>query len=665
MAKLVARDMLDWTEDEVWELDPRDQYDLSFDDGTINNAEVTDIQISWYFWQVSKFYSAVPVTKSLFLNRRPFTDKLARKMMNIAVQSARAFPNIDREDVWQVVYRNVYNRCFCALTDRLLPYISATNGDDVVELLLAVKEKEDEERAKDPSLDVTVAQSYKIVREIFSGQDYAKNPIVRAVSYSAVKLNQMLPSFGPKGSTTDIDSELYRIQIKRGFARGFTSIADFAKESRSAAKALLYNKDPVAIAEYFNRKLQFVSAYIKDLTVGDCGSQDYHTFTIPSGEAGKALLRNMAFMTKVGANGKLSFIDPDDDSQLGKTINFRSTMTCLHLKDGAVCETCYGDMSYSIPNYDNPGHVSCTALVAPLSQLIISTKHLDFIIHNLLIRVSRKEESYLSVKPNVDDKLFLNKSRDKEPLVMRVFKTEAPRLIEVRYLDDPSMMNQSRIAQLTYMELHHVDPDGEYTSEANFNMVKQSTKACFSREMLLYMKRYGWSEDDAFYTIDLSKWNVKDPMFTYPHKHENMSEYGKRVERFIRSTREAGERNETKKGHVNMLTKYKDVDSALLDAYYLISDKIPDVYVGHIAAILAATRVKDAEAKDFSFPSSMHEGSFQTHDDIIRYSSLGVAMLYEGHRALFSNIDSYVIKDRKPSILDDLVHLEEGKYPAS
>jgi hypothetical protein len=48
---------------------------------------------------------------------------------------------------------------------------------------------------------------------------------------------------------------IFRKPIKRGFAMGFRDIIAFAKESRSAAKALLFNKDPVAIAEYFNRKL--------------------------------------------------------------------------------------------------------------------------------------------------------------------------------------------------------------------------------------------------------------------------------------------------------------------------------------------------------------------------------------------------------------------------
>lgn len=663
MYELNARKMLDWSEDEVWDLDPSKSCNLTFDDKTIKNTDVVDVQISWYFWQVSSFYSEVPVTSNLFLHGRPFTDGLARDLMNEAIQSTREFDHIEREDVWRIVYSNVYNRCFCAMATRLLPHISGTNGDDTVELLDDPQILEANEQVND-SL-ATVDHVYDIIEDVFKGPKYQHNPIVRAVGYGTVKLKQMFPSFGPRGRVTDIDSEIYRRPVKRGFAMGFTSIADFAKESRSAAKALLFNKDPVATAEYFNRKLQFVAAYIKELVEGDCGTKDYHTLEVPEGDSGRELLYSLDRLTRVYPDGRKEQhpIDPKDESQLGKTIHFRTTITCRHLAKQGVCEKCYGDLSYSIPKGDNPGHVSCTSVNEKITQLIISTKHLDFIIHNLLVRLNRDEQAYLDTNDLHPDMIYMNTTRKGEKMVMRVLKSEAPRLISVRYVDDTFMMNPSRTTQLTHMEFHHVDEYGQYSNDVEFDMVKRSTKASMSRELLAYIKKVGWSEDDSYYTIDMSKWDVKKPMFIYPHKHENMSEYGKRAERFIRSSREAGEKKETKKGYINMLTKYKDVDSALYDAFYLISDKIDGVYLGHIATILAATRAQQADDLNYNLPHGKDMGSFQTHDDIIKYRSLGVAMLFERHRNYFADVDSFIIKDRMPSILDDMIHLEEDKYP--
>lgn len=661
--KLNAREMLDWTEDELWQLKPDAKCDLTFDDGTLHDVAGADIHISWYFWQVSKFYSEVPLNKNMCTHGKIFKDSLARDMMNNAIQATRKFPHIEREDVWRIVYSNVYNRGFCAATTRLLAHISGTDGDDIIELL----DDPEIRAANDAVTDATasVDNVYDVIERVFHSEKYPKNPIIRSTKFGGVKMKQMFPSLGPRGLITDIDSEIYRRHVKRGFSMGFTSIADFAKESRSAAKALLFNKDPVANAEYFNRKLQFVAAYIRELAAGDCGTTDYHTLDVPEGEAGMELLYGLDGLTKVCEDGTQHPIDAKDKSQLGTKIHFRTAITCKRLAFQKVCMKCYGELSYSVADGDNPGHVSCTSVNEKITQLIISTKHLDFIIHNLLVRLNREESAWLATKETQTDMIYMNASRKGEPMTMRVAKVEAPRLTSVRYVDDTSMMNPSRTSQLTYMNFSMRDENGLMDGGIDFDMVKRSTKASMSREFLSHIKKVGWTEDDLYYNIDMSKWDPRKPLFIYPHKHENMSEFGKRVERFIRSSRTAGEGNTAVKGYVNMLTRYNDVDKALYDAFYLISDKIDGVYIGHLATILAASRVRDVENLNYAFPQSKDSGTFQTHDDIIKYRSLGVAMLFEGHANLFADIDSFIIKDRMPSILDDLIHLEEDKYPRS
>lgn len=661
MYKLRARDMLDWSEDEVWKLEPLQDCSIEFDDVTIEDADVVDVQISWYFWQVIKYYREIPLDSYLYLAGRNFNDGLARDLMNHVVQASRKFDHIDREDVWSIVMRDVYNRCFCAISTRLLPYISGTSSDDNDELLNDPRIKKANENLTDALSSKD--EAYAAVEEVFMSDDYPDNPVARSVEYGTVKLKQMLPSFGPIGSRTDIDSEIYRKWVKPGFARGMTSIADFAKESRSAAKALLFNKDPVAMAEYFNRKLQFVAAFIKYLKEGDCGTTDYHTLHIPEGDAGKDMLHSLEGMTKVCDDGTQHPIDPKDLSQLGKPIHFRSTMTCRHLSEGGVCTKCYGDISYSIPKGDNPGHVSCTSVNEKITQLIISTKHLDFIIHNLIVRLNRTEQAYFKVEEKHPDMIYMNPSRKGEKIVMRISKKEAPRLTSLRYIEDTVNMNLTSTTQLSYVTLYRKDTNGILEELADLDMVKRSTKASLSREGLMHVKKTGWEERDGHYYIDLSSFNVKRPLFTYPHRHENMVAFGERVERFIRSARTAGENDRAVKGHVGMLTRYKNVDSALYDAYYLISEKIGGVYMGHLATILAASRAANAKELDYSMPNSLEQGSFQTHDDIIRYRSLGVSMLYQHHSSYFADIDSYIVKDRMSSNLDDLIHLEEDKYP--
>lgn len=651
MQTLNARDLLDRTEDELWNMDFSASCNLVFDDATLNDVDVADVVISWYFWQITAYYDEVPLTSDLFLGGRALTDDVFQEVLNIAIQSTRPFEHIDKEDVWLVAYRDIYNKLYNALVTRTMEHISSTDGEAILEILDDPEIQEANSKVT-PALS-SVDRAYDVIRKVFKSDKYPKNPIIRAVSYKTVKMNQMLPSFGPRGRVTDIDSVIYRTPVPRGFAMGFTDITDFAKESRSAAKALLFNKDPVADAEYFNRKLQFVIAFIRKIIPGDCGATDYHTFR----KIDKSLFKSMVGLTYLKDDGTKATIKPTDTQLIGKDVNFFTTATCRHLSKQGVCVSCYGDVAYGVPHDTNAGHVSCTAINKVITQLIISTKHLDFIIHAFIARLRQSEEAYLRTEEGKPDQLFLAKARDGEDLTIRILKAEATRLVDVNYVSDIDNINLSRVSALQYAGFYHKDSQGSLLDGTDFDMVKYSTRASLSPHLLRHIKRVGWREDDQFYYFDMKGWNNRHPVFVYPHKHENMSEFGDRVERFIRSARYAGETKSVIKEGVTMLTRYKEVDKALYDAYYLISEKLDNVYLGHIATILAATRVKDKAHGDWSMPSSIHEGTFQTHDDIIANRSLSVAMLYEGQAGIYDSLDSYLLKNRLPSILDDLIHI--------
>jgi hypothetical protein len=649
-----ARDLLDYTEDEIWGLELDESCHLVFDDTTLEEVDIADIPVSWYFWQLTTHYHEIPLTSDLFLNGRALTDDVFQDILNRAIQSTRQFDHIDKEDIWLLAYSECYNGLYNALVTRTMDHISSTDGEAILEIL-DDPEIMEANRQVTPAL-ATVDRAYDTIKRVFKSGKYPHNPIVRAVEYKTVKMNQMLPSFGPRGRVTDIDSVIYRNPVRRGFAMGFTDITDFAKESRSAAKALLFNKDPVAAAEYFNRKLQFVIAYVRKIYKGDCGSTEPHVFY----NVGEELFRSMVGLTYLDDKGKKRTIHPEDTHLIGKDISFFTTATCRLLPKQGVCESCYGDVAYAIPHDTNPGHVSCTAINKVITQLIISTKHLDFIIHAFIARLRRSEEAFLRTEEKRPDQLFLAEAREGESITLRILKEEAPRLVDVNYVSDIDHINLARVSALQYAGFYRKDANGVLHDGADFDMVKYSTRASLSPALLKHAKRNGWREDDQFYYIDIDGWKGRNPLFVYPHKHENMSEFGDRVERFIRSARYAGESKVITKESVTMLTRYKEVDKALYDAYYLISEKLDGVYLGHIATILAATRVKDKTRGDWSMPGSIHEGTFQTHDDIIANRSLSVAMLYEGQADIYDNLDSYLLKNRLPSIMDDLIYIPVG-----
>jgi hypothetical protein len=657
---LKARELLELTLDEIWELAPEGSSDIEFDDGIVEDVLHAEIYVCWHFWQVHAYYPQLALPKSLILDGKDFTDKWARKAMSTIINESRNHPDISKEDIQYLVFSTVYNGAYNSFAEDYLEFISTTDSDDVDALLFDADIKEANDKVTHDT--ATVDHAYSVIKDQLNSKEHRNNPISRSVRYGTVKLNQMFSSIGPRGRTTDIDSEIYRIPVPTGFSYGFTRLEDFCKESRSAAKALIFNKDPVAMAEYFNRKLQFLCGVITHISRKDCGTTDRHTITIPDGDKGDSYLYSLEGLY-MDTNIGMVPIESDMTHLKGKAIELRTTMTCRDLPSGGVCEACYGEMSYSLAEGDNPGHVSGTAICEDLTQNIISTKHLDFIIYNMLLVLTKKDSKFLALKEKDNEHLYLEKSLDTSKYKLRLSTSEASSLVDVRTATNTDILDLSSISRLTRVEFCTFDEDGVITDAQEVNLFRNGSCASFTPEFLRHIQEKGWVENSGKTIINLKGWlpgtgRGRKPIFAYPHKHENMVVYGSRVESFLRSS--GGEKKAARTA--GMLTQYSDPTHALIDAYILISDKISGVHLGHIATILAASRARDPENGDYFMPASLHDGVFVKHDELIAGRSGGVSFLYEDQKKLFSNLDMYMNPNRMPSIMDDLIYIPPGKY---
>lgn len=663
---LHVRDVLDWPENKVWKLKRPGLVDLTFDDGTvIHNTDTVDLIFSWYYWQVAYVYREIDITPDLFLRGKTLTDGKHRSLMEAAIFPTIEHEDINKEDVWLIAYRDIYNKIYNAIAERLIAYVTSTDVPHILEILFDPEVHEANLKVTD-ALN-TVDRAYAVLRKVFDTK-YPNNPICRARNNRTVKEEQLLQSFGPRGRVTDIDSNIYRRPIKRGFAWGFRTINDLCKESRSAAKALLFNKDPVADAEYFNRKLQLVCAVIRRIVKGDCGAHNLHEITVPEGEMGDAILRDLAGLYQELPNGELVAITGKEKELKGTTIRFRSTMTCKHLHQQCVCEICYGLTSYSIPWDSNPGHVSCTAINKRITQLIISTKHLDFIVHKFRATLNNAERIYLATRENYPENLYLNPDREGLNVVLRIRQIDATNLVKVTHYSNLGALVPTEISSLDMVEFYLKEQDGMLGSYEEYDLMKESTRPSLSLPMLQYMKAHGWEITGQYYQVDLAHWDWNKPILVYPLKHDSMSEYADRVERFIRSSNGIGndDDNKTKQrktsGKVMMLTKYRNPTDALMDCYYLISEKLAGVHIGHIATVLAASRACDPYRGNYNMPDGLDRGQFAPHDAIITGRSLGPGALFERQSDMFDMTDSYLIKDRHNSIMDDMIYIDPEKY---
>lgn len=661
--KYHVRELLDYTEDEIWDIKPNQMVELTLDDGEVVQCPVYEMQMSYYAWRIVDAYRELQITKRLLVNGRPFTDDLFRDLMWAAIEPTRDMEDIDKEDVWAIAYEQIYNGTYNAIVTRLSDYVSGLNAEHIVEI------------TNDPEIAAANAQVtddlgstdrvYQTLDRVLKSNKYESNPIVRAIQNRTVKAAQIYQSFGPRGRATDIDSVIYRRPVRRGFAMGLT-FNDYAKESRSAAKSLLFNKDPVAHAEYFNRKLQLVTNVIVHLIHGDCGTTDAHEWFVPNDKYGKSLLRSLDGQLQVLPDNKFKKISSNDETLLGTHVRFRTSLCCRYSKKQAICSACYGpDLAYATTYDANPGHVSCTTVNKSVTQLIISTKHLDFIDHTFVAHLSGNETRYLNTRTYDMESLFVAPERSRDKLQIRIFADEAPMLIDIKYVSNVHNLDISKITSLTYAEFFLIDKDGYISDEQSVNLVKQETKASFSIALLKYIKEHGWTKHNQYYVVTLEDWDNKKPLFTYPNMHESTSEYASRLETFIRSSRSRASEDGPKEREVQgrrrlpMLTGQaaRDVDVALRDALYIISEKIKDVPIGHIATILLASRATDPANNDWSLPGGLHRGQFCAHEELIRNRDLAAALLFERQADVYNDVRSYVHKNRVYSPMQSLIYI--------
>lgn len=608
-----------------------------------------DLQLSSIMWNIYRKHTSIPLSDTLMIEPEDcFTDKIMRAMFYAIIQPTIMDPKVDKEELWRTCYI-AYNDLYNFAVTTLLKYVDSIDVYACMELL-----NDPDLRAMNEKIqtgEMPIEAGYKLLGELLRGEKHRDNPIARARTYGTVPLPQLNQSFVAIGQTTDIDSVVYVNEITRGFAMGYGDINSLAKASRSAAKALLFNKDPVAAAEYLNRKMQLVGNNIRKIhQFHDCGTTDFHTVVMPEDQN---TFEKYEGVSQVLPDGGTRPIEITDTHLKGKRINIRTTMCCRELAHQGVCSVCYGNFAYSLIDTANPGHVSTTAICGPATQKVISTKHLDFIRCIINLVLPPEDAKYLELHRSLDSLKLKDKHKGKK-LQLQLDGEESKGLINLVYMTNIDGINLTHVSSLTGCDFVTVDDDGYATDVTGATLTRQATNAALSLSMLKYIKTHGWTTIGKRISIDLSNWDFSKPIFTYQLKHENMSAYVSRVELFIRSTLRDEQNKRDRRSRMMRLTRFNDPTEALLAGLQLMTEKL-DVNVAHIATVLAASRVMDPDNGDWRIANGLHVGKFVSHDEILQHWDIATAVLYEEQFKVFSNPSSYLERDRIASPLQPLI----------
>jgi hypothetical protein len=201
-------------------------------------------------------------------------------------------------------------------------------------------------------------------------------PFIR--TNTGLNVKQLTQAISFVGLKPDISGGIIPVCINDNYLYGFDGLEPYYINCLGTRKATVTNFRMVRKSGYLTRKLLLATIdRTHDDSIKDCGTKHYITYSI---ETQKKLNqidgRNYYLFDDKGEpiRSDLRTIHAKKDKDLiGKKIALRSPVTCCG-KD--VCATCYGrDLSNKNKNY-NTGLVASFKLTEPLTQKLLSAKHL-------------------------------------------------------------------------------------------------------------------------------------------------------------------------------------------------------------------------------------------------------------------------------------------------
>lgn len=621
--------------------------DLMVSDGTFR-VPGRYILFSSFLWE-PLFEWSVPVTSkcildyNLGLSEKTY-NKLQTNVFRELHEKYKDDPNYMNPNHMDSIFENIcmsvlraHNKIFGFISSHLGAYVSSCSILEMIDVL-------DNEKINNIMTSMELNQSsidetYDRVRhELLNSETLDKTHITLVTRCGIVDPDQLMQSLVARGYCTEINSERYPEPVGVGYLVGMRSLIDAAMESRSASKSQMFQKDPLADCEYFNRKLQLSALYVDKLYRGDCGSP--HTL---AWKVERAELKNLVGMNYYEhTGGPLKTIKETDKHLIGQTINLRTPLTCSHSDRQTVCSTCVGDLAYSIPINSSPGFISSVLIGERISQLVLKVKHVDGSGRVTAVILEPEYKGIMDVSLCGSGYRISNKLR-KQSVYIKIKKDYARSLPDLINIPDLDNVQPSMITEAEEVTILYGDPS-VHMEEVVVPVSMGNRLGSFTKEALIHIMQVGYSStDDDHYLIDFTKFNRDETLFSLPLKYASMLDFKNSVQRYIMSNSKFG-----------CLSRSNGPVEAIKNLNKLLSSKVNVNIVHQMILALAYTAVNPREL-DYRMVRGGEPIRFSTLDNIMAYGSAGAMMAYETQKKVFIKPEFYIDRKVRRHRLDNLL----------
>ena len=644
-----ATDLLNLTEDQIWMIQ-EGMHQLEVSDGVI---EVSDRKIifSHYYWRLFREFPGCAIAKRHVLTGK-FESNVHQNFGALIFWDC--FNNLIHRTPtiqWEMsrVFYEITNAIYNATCIRLSSYVTTASLHDIIEILHEEKIQAakaeyrkvvEEVKYSEKPTEKAIYNVHKVTRGVLYGKggELMHNGIKKMCIANIVSAGQMVQLIGPRGYVHDINGKVFKFPIDTGYAEGLKTLYDSAIESRSAARALFMQTDPLKKSEYFNREMQLLCSVIHSIKGESCTG--YTTVPLLVSEGDLQLFKGKYHMV----DGKPELIWDSIDDLVGKVIHMRTITGCGNKDTQTICKTCLGWTANVIQPETNVGYALVTILCAIISQLMLSTKHYEASQGSKSLEMTDRISKWLRMCKTDSSRLMLQKNIVRKNPIIRLDIRYVKQLNNILSVDVDELP-ASKITNCKTIELVEGDANGQPMGPLDEIKTTISGQGIFlSTEVLTYLKKNSWVSTPKYIEFQLKNWNPDEPIFGTPRIGDNIMLFLEEVKTFIMPT---------KKSETSIMT-YSSRGKALSEFISLLRKRL-NFNIVQVEIFVRACMTVDGNNKNYNLPHSQDSFHFMSAKHCLYNRSLTTLLAYETQAAAIIDPDWYRSMPRVTHMLDNVI----------
>ncbi len=659
MGNLSLREFSDLTERDVllW-VKPCRKITLVDDHGNTLATDSYDLALSWYGLAIHRAYPQFPYHIKEVIHTSIYNDHYLQKPINYFTQRTlmhHVDDPLETDYLKQMLYvwKIKLNNFITVLGQSGV--LSAT-ADDVREVMDFPAIKAIKEKLNNREITIDEAEvEFKTV--ILNPDNLPDNTLALLCRTDGVKVNQAFQTVLVRGNVFDLNNQILPNAIDAAYAEGITNLADSYGESKSAGKSLISNGKALEDSEYLHRKLHLTTNVVTSINhTQDCGSTTTVPIKLLTSDNAEALLGKYALI-----KDELVLLDFDNIKQFkkGDTVNIRSIAYCRNPSSGTICGKCYGKLKASIPfnvimwRSANPGMFSSTVLAERIGQALLSTKH--FLRNTITIPFTiRDSDKTIITTDDLGDTIFLHADLCKKGTTLILDNSFLAELVDLKNLESLEDLNEDRLRTFNDVTISYEIEDpmigGVTKTQQTVSTSVSSRSARMSKELVEYIVKNNWEVEKKTLLVDLTNYDVRNPLFILPYVHEDLDQYRKKIEAFVSFTTRNG-------SWIRRPLTPEYIGETLNEFWLLINQKFKGINILHPETILYALMAKDPSNGLYGLPVGDEPRYFIPFTQCIKNRGMGTLCIYQEADEVLEDPKSYDIKQRQAGHCETFLNL--------